>query len=115
MKMRKKTKLVSLMLFVFISSFTFITIPIVSANSDTPIFEEYWVEMDDGILLYTRVRYILEIIILDDRYETGWNYADQELQATDTLSLTVKFLCLTHTGRFTLRAAGTTVRFYRIW
>lgn len=53
--MRKEIKLVSLALFVFITSFTFITIPIVVADPDGPFFYDEMVPMNDGIKLYTRV------------------------------------------------------------
>jgi len=53
--MRKNIKYVSLALFVFITSFTFITIPIVMADPNGPIFMEEMVEMRDGVHLYTRI------------------------------------------------------------
>ncbi|MFX1599844.1 MAG: CocE/NonD family hydrolase [Promethearchaeota archaeon] len=53
--MRKNIKYISLALFVIISSFTFITIPIVLATPNGPIFIEEMVEMRDGVSLYTRI------------------------------------------------------------
>ncbi|MFX0040890.1 MAG: CocE/NonD family hydrolase [Promethearchaeota archaeon] len=53
--MRKNVKYISLALLVFISSFMFITIPYVVAQTDTPIFMEAMVEMRDGVHLYTRI------------------------------------------------------------
>ena len=54
-KMRKNLKYTSIILLVFISSFTFITIPFVVAQTDTPIFMEAMVEMRDGVHMYTRI------------------------------------------------------------
>ncbi|MFX1501363.1 MAG: CocE/NonD family hydrolase [Promethearchaeota archaeon] len=53
--MRKNIKCVSLTLFLFISSFTFFTIPTVFAEPNGPIFIEEMVEMRDGTSLYTRI------------------------------------------------------------
>ncbi|MFX0002630.1 MAG: CocE/NonD family hydrolase [Candidatus Hodarchaeota archaeon] len=53
--MRRETKLVSLALFVLITSFTSITIPVVVATPDGPVFFDEMVPMSDGIKLYTRV------------------------------------------------------------
>ncbi|MFX0007232.1 MAG: CocE/NonD family hydrolase [Promethearchaeota archaeon] len=53
--MRKNIKCISLLLLVFITSFTFFTIPIALANSNGPIFFEEMVMMRDGKKLYTRV------------------------------------------------------------
>jgi predicted acyl esterase len=53
--MKKGIKLVSLALLVFITSFAIITIPVVVANPDGPIFIEEWVPMRDNVELYTRI------------------------------------------------------------
>jgi len=53
--MRKETKIISLTLFLFIASFTIITVPVVVAAPDVPQFIEEWVPMRDNKTLYTRI------------------------------------------------------------
>jgi predicted acyl esterase len=55
MKMKKKIKLISFTVFIFIASFAFITMPVAIAKPDGLIFLERWVEMRDGVKLYTRI------------------------------------------------------------